>query len=91
MPALCAPVWRWFEDLGGQRQYAYGYGIAAPQPISFTDMAHYFALTGERLRPWQRRLLVMVDELYRATINAKPDLKRAIGAGQLAASAKVAQ
>lgn len=58
-PALLAYVWEWFVEIRA--------GIApngmAPIAIGWRDLAAWSDLTGERLRPWEVRLLIRLSML----------------------------
>ncbi|WP_233236343.1 hypothetical protein [Bordetella sp. LUAb4] len=83
LPREAAHVWQWFEDLSAHRQLLHIPGAIMPQPVGYTDMAHYFSLAGIAPQPWQRRLLSLLDRLYRRTVIQRPAQDSAAQAGAL--------
>lgn len=58
MPDGGLRAWNWFVDLNGARQF----GMAA-NPISFAEMAAYFAFRGERPEQWEVGVLRRLDQV----------------------------
>ena len=67
-PASVEHVWRWFNELSARRQA----GLAA-NPISYTELQAWAALTGTLVESWEARLIMRVDDAVLAALRKKPD------------------
>ena len=91
LPDAGLRVWGWFQELSRRRGYQIGM-TAIAQPIPFSDIHAYFALTGETPDPWQRRLLTDLDDLYLAIAGQDGDPSEAVaGASALKTALKSEQ
>src|SRR5690625_3399103 len=77
LPDAGLRVWGWFQELSRRRGWQIGVAAVA-QPIPFSDIHAYFALTGEVLEPWQRRLLTDLDDLYLTITGQDSDPSEAV-------------
>jgi hypothetical protein len=62
IPLEAAHVWAWFCDLHSARSSS-GFG---PNPISYSEIAAWGKLTGERVRRHEVKLLRQLDTLFLA-------------------------
>ncbi len=58
LPDGVVHVWHWFNDLHSAR----GVGWSGPLPLSYTEIAAWCSLTGERLRPWELASIRAMDQ-----------------------------
>lgn len=56
-------VWDWFVELHEART-GNGFG---PNPLSFTELAHWQALCDTRIQPWEVRAIRAIDNAYIAS------------------------
>lgn len=73
LPEAGIRLWAWFQDLSRRRGQQVGMA-AVPQPIPFSEVRSYFEITGEKIDPWQRRLLTDLDDLYLSIIMQEGEL-----------------
>lgn len=66
MPEAGLVIMEWFKDMSDRRQSFPGYSAMVKQPLTSTEMRHYFALWRIRPTPWQLRILYRLDALYLA-------------------------
>jgi hypothetical protein len=78
LPDAGVRAWCWFQDLSRRRGYQIGMA-AVPQPIPFSEVRSYFDLTGEKIDPWQRRLLTDLDDLYLSITGEEGEAGSAVG------------
>jgi hypothetical protein len=69
LPAAGRYLWRWYRELSAQRGST-GFGPAA---IGFQDIAAWARLTGVRPAPWEVRIIVALDVLWRSITSEKPE------------------
>ncbi|MGY2048914.1 phage tail assembly chaperone [Methylobacterium sp. JK268] len=60
MPPAGAHLWRWFWDLSAQRTGS-GFG---PNPLQFSEICAWQALAGVRMKTWERRSILKMDETF---------------------------
>jgi len=53
-------VWYKFEEISKGR----GYGMAGPNPISYSDMYYWIQLTGWTLAEWEISIIKKLDNLW---------------------------
>ena len=61
-----------FLDLNLSRSGS-GFGV---NPISYTEMNSYLHLTGQRLLPWEVRILKYIDMIYLVAENKSAEIKQ---------------
>lgn len=59
-PPALAHVWEWFQSLNTGRTGS-GFGM---NPLTFSEISAWCALTGNTLTPWEVDLLKTLDVLY---------------------------
>lgn len=59
LPMAIAHVWDWFVELTRTRRY----GMSAPEPISYQEMAAWAELTGREPTPFEVGCLTAVDDV----------------------------
>lgn len=64
LPPAAQHVFRWFLELAGRR----GSGPVGPNPLGFADVAAWAALTGRSPRPWEIRILMVLDDCWLAAL-----------------------
>lgn len=64
-PSALGYVWTAFSRLSARRG-SNGFSI---NPIGWPDIEAFLRLSGQRLAPWEIRLIEQLDDLYRAETN----------------------
>lgn len=78
LPNAGVRMWCWFQDMSRRRECQVGMAGGVPQPIPYSEVWSYFDLTGERVDPWQRRLLTDLDDLYLTIATQEGEPGRAV-------------
>lgn len=68
-----AHLWEWFWQLSAVR----GQGFSGPEPITFSEIASWTALTGEIVRREEVRVLLAMDAAYRGAAAEEQEVARA--------------
>jgi hypothetical protein len=66
LPEWAGLPWRWFADLNATRTWH----AAGPNPISYSEVAAYSALTRQSLRPTDIEVIRAMDRAYIAHFDA---------------------
>lgn len=69
LPPGGAHLWEWFQELNGART-GNGFG---PNPLPFTEISAWSALTGRSPRPWEVQAIRLLDAAYIAEIVSRKD------------------
>jgi hypothetical protein len=71
LPPEIAHVWNWFRELSAAR----GEGFSGPGNIGYRDISAWSQLTGSFPSPAEVRLLISMDNAWRAEIRRLLELK----------------
>ena len=75
IPECAAHVWAWFAELSAQRMS----GMGGAEPLGWSGIAAWAALTGEIVRPEEVRMLVAMDAAYREAAAEEQEDRREAG------------